>query len=556
MFPDSSSSSVRTRESGPSRRRLLAALAGSAAVAALGLPGHAAAQDAAPEAEPSAPAPEVAPEAVPEPAPEPVPFSFDVLSDRMQALSKEPYKAAALPDGPLSGLDYDAYRAIRFRPDHSRWADEGTFFRLQAFHPGWLYKEPVEIYEMVDGLAELMHFSAADFEYDGKAADLVPADFEMPGVAGFRLHAPFNRADTFDEVVVFQGASYFRALGRGNVYGLSARGLAVNTASGKTEEFPRFSAFWLERPAPGATSMTIYAALDSKSLTGAYRFIVTPGANTVMDVTARLFMRENVDQLGIAPLTSMFLLGDNDRGDFDDFRHSVHDSEMLIMNTRDGETCVRPLNNPPRLASSYLAAQDPVSFGLIQRNRSFDDYLDAGAHYERRPSLMVEPVGNWGRGTVRLVEIPSDLEANDNIVAFWVPEQRARKGDAMEYDYRLHWGTNPPGAVGTRAHVVRTLVGRGGVAGAAGSPGLRKFVVDFEGGTLGELPDDADVTAEVYASTGRMEKPVFSRIPDTNTWRLVVDITADTGALVELKAEITGYGQNLTETWLYQWINE
>ncbi|TDX27994.1 glucan biosynthesis protein [Rhodovulum visakhapatnamense] len=554
MFPVSSSTAVRSGRFGPSRRRLLAALAGSAASVAFGLPRFAAAQEAPPEPEPEAPPP--VPEAAPEPVPEPVPFSFDVLSDQMQARAKEAHKAASLPEGPLSGLDYDAYRSIRFRPDHARWAGDGSYFQLHAFHPGWLYKEPVEIFELVEGIAQPLHFSGADFQYDGKAADLIPPDFEMPGVAGFRLHAPFNRADTFDEVVVFQGASYFRALGRANVYGLSARGLAVNTASGKTEEFPRFSTFWLERPAPGATSITIYAALDSKSLTGAYRFIITPGATTVMDVTARLFMREDVDQLGIAPLTSMFLLGDNDRGDFDDFRHRVHDSEMLILNTSEGGTFVRPLNNPPRLASSYLAARDPESFGLIQRNRNFDDYLDAGAHYERRPSMMVEPVGNWGRGTVRLVEIPSDLEANDNIVAFWVPEEKARKGDTMEYDYRLHWGTNPPGAVGERAHVVRTLVGRGGVAGAASGPGLRKFVVDFEGGTLGELPDDADVKADVYASTGRMEKPVFSRIPGSDTWRLVVDITADTGALVELKAEITGYGQTLTETWLYQWINE
>ncbi|MGC9420754.1 MAG: glucan biosynthesis protein, partial [Rhodovulum sp.] len=345
------------------RRRTLAALAGTAAAAAL-LPPIAAAQQAEPMAMP------------------PAPFSFDALAERMRALAATPYRSPPEPEGVIAGLDYDAYRRIRFRPDHARWAGTEAAFRLHAFHPGWLYKAPVTLYEVVDGTERQMAFSAEDFEYDGALADRVPAGLALPTVAGFRLHAPLNRADIFDEVVVFLGASYFRALGRGNVYGLSARGLAINTATGKGEEFPRFSAFWIERPAPGADHVTLHAALDSPSATGAFRFVVRPGENTVIDVTARLFLREDVAQLGVAPLTSMYLLGDNDHGTFDDFRPRVHDSEVLVLNTRGGETFVRPLNNPPRLASSYLGTRDPVSFGLVQRDRAFDSYLDAGAHYE------------------------------------------------------------------------------------------------------------------------------------------------------------------------------
>jgi glucans biosynthesis protein len=533
------------------RRRVLEGLAGLAALSSFGLPRGAAAQDAA--------SPDTAGAATAEasPAAQPVPFSFDWLTEEMRRRSGEPFKAPDAPQGFLADLDYDSYRAIRFRPDHARWSEDDLFFRLHAFHLGWLFKEPVELYEVVDGNATPMTFSSADFEYDNGLADRVPAHLEMPGVAGFRLHAPLNRSDIYDEVVVFQGASYFRALGRGNTYGLSARGIAVNTGSGQPEEFPRFTAFWLDRPAPGSTEMTFFAALDSPSVTGAYRFTLAPGETTRMDVTARLFMRNDVAQLGIAPLTSMYLLGEADPGNFDDFRPRVHDSEALIVNMRGGDTLYRPLQNPPRLASSYLAASNPGSFGLVQRTRDFDHYLDAGAHYEKRPSLMVEPLGDWGKGTIRLVEIPSDLEANDNIVAFWVPEAPARKGDAIEASYRLSWGMSPDNAMPTDlAHVVRTRVGHGGVSGVERTSDRRKFVVDFKGGTLSELPADADVSSEVQVSTGEVSETVLSRVSGTDIWRLVIEVSADQGALVELRASINGYGRTLSETWLYQWIKE
>lgn len=540
------------------RRAALGALASSAALgalagpAALGWPEPARAEEGQPAAPPAADDP-----------PAPVPFSFEWLTEAMRAKAEAPHAApedyagepAAHRDF-LAGLDYDDYRNIRFRPDHARWTGDGLFFRVHAFHPGWLYREPVEIFEVVDGLARPMSFSSEDFQYDHGLDARVPEGFEMRGVAGFRLHAPINRADIFDEVVAFLGASYFRALGRGNLYGLSARGLAVNTATGRPEEFPRFSAFWLERPAPGARRTTVFAALDSPSVTGAYRFEIAPGQDTVMDVTARLFLREDIAQLGIAPLTSMYLLGDNDRLGFDDFRPRVHDSEALILNTRGGETFLRPLNNPTRLASAYLGARDPASFGLIQRDRNFDHYLDAGAHYELRPSLIVEPRGDWGKGAVRLVEIPSDLEANDNIVAFWVPEAPGRKGDALEYAYRLHWGMTPPGSAADLAYIVRTRVGKGGVAGVEGDTGTRKFVIDFAGGPLGTLQDGAEVAPVVQATGGRVVESVLSRISGTDLWRLVIEVAADTGAVVELRAEVAGYGRTLTETWLYQWIKE
>jgi glucans biosynthesis protein len=485
------------------------------------------------------------------------PFSFDMLSELMRKEASEPYTAPEQVHGFFADLDYDAYQRIRFRPEQARWQDEGVKFRLHSFHPGWLFKEPVKVHEIVDDVVQPMTFTTADFEYDDEdLAAKVPENEEMPGIAGFRLHTPLNRADIFDELIVFQGASYFRALGRGNTYGLSARGLAVNTGLPEGEEFPRFSEVWLRRPNPGDPSITLYAALISPSVTGAYQFTITPGDTTTVDVMSRLFLRKDIKQLGIAPLTSMFLFSGADMGAFDDYRAAVHDSEALILNTQAGETYYRPLNNPPQLASSYFGAVSPKSFGLAQRSRDFEHYLDAQAHYERRPSLMIEPVGDWGRGSVRLVEIPSDLEIHDNIVAYWVPEGDARAGDAMEFAYRMRWGLTPDGAFPANlARVVRTRVGEGGVAGVDTDTGTRKFVIDFAGGLLGRLPGDAEIEPEVSALNGEIVETVLSPVDGKDVWRLVIEVRAEPGAVVELKAAISGYDQNLTETWVDQWIN-
>lgn len=478
------------------------------------------------------------------------PFSFDWLVERMRQRAAEPYEAPEADTGAVGDLDYDSYRLIQFRREAARWANGATPFVLHAYHMGWLFDTPVDLHEIVDGRAHPLDFSTEDFEYLGAMSDRVPES--IPGVAGFRLNAPLNAEDRYDEVVSFLGASYFRALGRGNIYGLSARGLAVNTATGAAEEFPRFSAFWLERPAEGADDVVFYAALESASVTGAYRFVLTPGQITTIDVTARLFFRDAVRQLGIAPLTSMFLFGPNERGEFEDYRRRVHDSEALIVKS-GGQSIFRPLTNPPRLANSYIGASGPTAFGLIQRHRDFADYLDAGAEYHHRPSLTVEPVGNWGRGAIRLIEIPSELEANDNIVAYWVPEGDVAAGDQIETSYRLNWGDVPPGAVPETAQVMRTLTGHGGVAGAAPQDDRRKFVIDFDGAGMAELSPGTEVNPQVSVSGGEVVESVLDRLEEEDIWRLVLEVTAPAGATVEMQAALTAGDRRLSETWLYQW---
>lgn len=492
---------------------------------------------------------------------QPAPFSFDSFTATMRQRAQSPYVDSKITDTFLKGLDYDDYQKIQFNPARARWKDDtGELFRVEAFHPGWLYNQPVHLFQLVDGQTRPMRFDTEDFLYHGNLAARVPKDEHLPGIAGFRLNTPLNRADVFDELVAFLGASYFRALGRGNVYGLSARGLAINTGISGAEEFPRFTEFYLEKPAKGADRITVYAALESPSLTGAYRFVIAPGADTTMEVTARLFLRADIKQLGVAPLSSMFLFGANERGDFDDYRPQVHDSDGLrfVEGPRGGPPGAerpywRPLRNPDALASSYFESRSLRSFGLYQRDRDWNDYLDAGAQYQRRPSLRVELLGDWGKGVVRLVEIPTKLETNDNIAAFWVPDAPAKAGDALVFAYRLHWGMLPPDPDAMLAYVQRTRTGAGGVSGVKSKGDSHKFVIDFHGGLMATLPEDAVLSPEVTASKGKILHPALSKLPGGRGWRLVFDLAAPADAVVELTAGVKGYGRSLTETWLYQW---
>lgn len=480
-------------------------------------------------------------------------FSFNLLTEEMRARATLPHAAAVPPEGFLGSLDYDDYRNIRFRPEAARWQGAGDMFRLHAFHTGWLFGEPVQMFDVSTGTVQPLPFSTDDFRYDGGLSERVPAHAALPGVAGFRLHYPLNRLDVIDELVAFLGASYFRALGQGNAYGISARGLALNTGTGQAEEFPRFTAFYLERPAPGATEIALSAALDSESVTGAYRFVIRPGRETEMDVTARLFFRAAVEQVGVAPLTSMFLFDATNRGAFDDYRPRVHDSNGLRMQRRDGNVLWRALNNPMTLADSWFDG-DVARFGLMQRGRDFADYQDAEAHYERRPSLEVEPLGDWGPGYVRLVELPTDLEVNDNIVAFWVPAAKgAEAGQAMEFAYRLHWGNLDDADPEAIAVVGETRAGVAGVSGVQNPEDARKFVVDFAGEVLANLPGDAALEPVITLSAGEVIASTLEPLEGPGIWRLVLDVQAPGEPVVELTAHLAGYGQKLSETWLYQW---
>jgi periplasmic glucans biosynthesis protein len=470
------------------------------------------------------------------------PFDGSTVRNMARDLAQHPWQAPdqTLPPE-LKDLDYQQYRSIRFDPGHALWRGQGLRFTAEFFHRGFLYKEAVKMFEVVDGKAAPIHYSPDLFTF-GKVK---PPTGDI-GFAGFRLHNLLSKPDYYDEICAFLGASYFRAVAKGMGYGLSARGLAIKTADPAGEEFPAFRAFWLERPGKGSDAIVVHALLDSQSATAAFRFTIRPGQQTVFDTEMALYPRVDLATAGIAPLTSMFLFDTNDRARVDDYRDAVHDSNGLLLWTGRGEQIWRPLANPRELQISAFGDTGPRGFGLMQRGRAFGDYQDLEAHYENRPSLWVEPIGDWGEGIVELVEIPTDREINDNIVAFWRPHDPLKAKSEYLLSYRLHWCWSVP-AGSTLAEVVATR------CGLAWDQKNRQFIIDFVGGVLKGRRPDALPAIDVGASKGKIENPVVQPNPATGGWRLSFQLDQGSEKLVEMHARLMDGDKPLTETWLYRW---
>jgi glucans biosynthesis protein len=438
---------------------------------------------------------------------------------------------------------YDKYRDIRFKPEKALWRDAGLPFQIQMFHMGMVYQHPVAIHVVDNGQVETIPFSTEYFDY-GKNdfKDKIPSDL---GFAGLRIHAPLNTQDYYDEVAVFLGASYFRAVGQFQHYGLSARGLAVDTAESTGEEFPYFIAYWLEKPKPGDKEMVFYALLDSPSISGAYRFVVVPGKETTVQVEMRLFPRKAITKLGIAPLTSMYFFGENTTHKAVDFRPEVHDSDGLVIKTEHGEWIWRPIQNDRHLLINVFSLNNPRGFGLSQRDRNFDHYQDLEARYDNRPSAWVVPLGDWGQGRVELVQIPTANEYNDNIVAFWVPQASFQAGDELGYSYRISFQpSNPERQESGYVSATYTVPGKGS--------DVRKIVLDFVGKKLEELPGDAKLEAIIDVSgNGSLLEHQIQKNAVTQGWRLVFQIRHTNDQPMELRVSLKRDDDYLTETWSY-----
>jgi glucans biosynthesis protein len=476
------------------------------------------------------------------------PFDDTTVRQIARDLATKPYSAPdeRLPGG-LGDIGYDQYRSIRYDPQRALWRAENLPFQVQPFHRGFLFKQKVALFEVADGKATPIPYDPAAFTLSEVGG---PQGRDL-GFAGFRLTNPMNRPDHFDEVAAFVGASYFRALGKGHTYGLSARGLSIATAESSGEEFPVFRAFWLQRPQAQGNSMVVHALLDSPSTTGAFRFTIRPGEETVFDVESRLYPRVEMTTAGIAPLTSMFLLSPLDRLGTDDYRTAVHDSDGLMLSTGRGEAIWRPLANPRELQISVFTDANPRGFGLMQRRRGFNDYNDLEAHYERRPGCWVEPIGDWGEGAVHLVEIPTQEEIHDNIAAFWRPKAPLRARQEYSYVYRLHWASGAAFGGGDRPAPAQFAEARQG--GKPRTPGTRLFVLEAAGGRLAALPEGAQPVLDVSASTGRIENAVLQRNPETGGWRTSFELLPGNQKLVELRALLKNDQGPLTETWLFRW---
>lgn len=469
-------------------------------------------------------------------------FSLEGLIDYARSLSKVDYvEPAKIPQAWID-LNYDQYRAIRFKRHAALWRDTDNPFVAEFFAPGLYFPSPISIAVVKDGMEQPVLFDRDVF----KMHDIVPElpDDDALNYSGFRLHTEINDPARKDEFVVFQGASYFRAVGKNEAYGLSARGLALNTGEEKGEEFPDFRKFWIEEASAGAKSVTVHALLDSPSVSGLYSFVITPGVATEMDVTARIFPRTELDHVGIAAETSMFLFDETNRNRFDDFRPAVHDSDGLLIENGAGETLWRALANPVNLQVSSFVDTNPKGFGLMQRPRELANYADLEANYHRRPGLWVVPGEGWGEGAVTLVEIPADKEIYDNIVAYWRPRKPLAPGTDHQFTYRLYWSDVPP-VDPSLARVINTRMG-------ARFTGGRVAAIDFA--PTDALPEDiSEITVHVSANGGKVSKGVLQRNPATGGVRLDFTFDPKDRTSIELRAQLMYKSKKASEVWLYRW---
>ena len=492
---------------------------------------------------------------------ETMPFSFDALTAEARKRAARPYQApAALPQQLIERIDYEAHGKIKFNPACALFRDGPGEYPVTFFHLGRYFPQPVHMYLLASQGGGSV---AREILYD-------PGYFTMPptsparalprgaGFAGFRfqesrLEDQKNLDWRTNDWVAFLGASYFRAIGELYQYGISARGIALDVAMpDRPEEFPIFSRFYFEPPADGAHEVTVYAFLEGPSIAGAYRFLMRREKAVLMEVEARLFLRRDIGRLGIAPTTSMFWFSETFKPGGIDWRPEVHDSDGLALWTGAGEHIWRPLNNPERIAASAFADRSPRGFGLLQRDRVFDHYLD-GVRYDRRPSLWVEPLEDWGEGSVQLIELPTDDEIHDNIVAMWVPKEPARAGGNYQLRYRLYWAADEPHPTAL-ARCVATRLGRGGQPGQPRPKGVTKFVVEFLGGPLAALPFGVKPQPVLSAASGTFSYVFAEAVPDNvaGHWRAQFDFTPAGADPVDIRLFLKVGERALSETWLYQ----
>ena len=484
-------------------------------------------------------------------------FSLDDVAKKAQSLAGESFKApkSNLPSE-FREMKFADYQQIQFNHDKPYWNNLKTPFKLEFYHQGMYFDTPVKINEVTATSVRQIKYNPDYFNFGSVKHD--PEAVKDLGFAGFKVVYPINQAGKNDEIMSMLGASYFRVVGKGQVYGLSARGLAIDTALPSGEEFPRFREFWIERPKAKDKHLVIYALLDSPRATGAYRMIVTPGTDTVVDVQSRVYLRDKVGVLGMAPLTSMYLFGSNQPSSNVNYRPQLHDSEGLSIHAGNGEWIWRPLNNPKHLSVSTFSVENPKGFGLLQRTRDFSQYEDLDDRYDLRPGAWVEPRGVWGKGKVELVEIPTADETNDNIVAFWIPASLPEVGKPINLDYRLHFTRDEAKLHDPElAWVKQTMRSTGDVkqSNLIREPdGTTALIVDFVGPALKALTPDAPVTTQVTTDDNtKLVQNDLRYNPVTGGWRLTLRFNViDNKKPVEMRAYLVKEDKPLSETWSYQ----
>lgn len=485
------------------------------------------------------------------------PFSYEQLVARARRMAKEPYAPPYRPmPEVIQQINYEQHGKLKFKPDRAPYANGGGAYPLNFFHLGQYFGKAVKMHLVENGIAHEVAYNPALFEMpEDSPARKLPAD---SGFAGFRLQE-WNDAPDWrtQDWVAFLGASYFRAIGALGQYGLSARGVAIDAAvPGKTEEFPDFTEFYIAEQDDPEAPVIVSALLDGPSITGAFRFALKRGRDrskgVVMDIESALFLRRDVERLGLIPLTSMFWYGEYGRERIRDWRPEVHDSDGLAMWTGSGERIWRPLNNPPYATVSAFEDNNPRGFGLLQRDRNFDHYQD-GVMYDRRPSLWVEPLKPLGKGAIELLEIPTDDEIHDNIGAFWVPAGKAKAGNEYSLNYRLHWLADEPYPAENIASTTATRIGKGGEPGKPRPQNHYRFAIEFNRpSVMTKIPYGVFPEVKVTTSAGKVIRTFAEPVPNGNIWRAVFDMEVEPRQIAELRMYLELNGEPLTETWLYQ----
>lgn len=472
-------------------------------------------------------------------------FSAQTVVNIAKELAKSPMEAPDIAPKELTDLDYATYEKIDFEQNKAVWGNTPTPFSIQLFAPGYLYKDLVSIDVVENGRAFPLEVSASSFTTPTKKIDDLIA--KAGKYAGLRLHYPLNAPDQNDEFIVFQGASYFRAISKGQTYGLSSRGLAINVAQPTGEEFPRFKHFWIERPSVTQKAIVVHALLDSKSVTGAFRFGIYPGSPTRVDVQATLFPRVDIQHVGLAPLNSMFMYdGTLDHSDRPNYRPELHNSDGLQIQTGSDEVLWRPLNNPKTLQISAFLDTSPKGFGLIQRDNKFSDYQDLDADYQDRPSSWIKPLNDWGAGNIELVEIPSNSKSNDNIVAYWEPKDGLKKDVPYTYSYQLTWPNDTPILAG-KPHIVRS-------ARTVSLPNNNpEVVIDYSNLSVSDL---SKVAVNASISQGSIIKTRVVQNPNIKGLRVFVTFDTQEADVAELRVQLKENDQPLASTWLYRWLKQ
>jgi glucans biosynthesis protein len=513
----------------------------SAASLAVGLPDKNTAQ--AQPAEPPATPP--ASPATPAAQPAAPVFSEEWLLGQAEGIAAKPFVAPVLNMPPeLAELDRRKYDAIRFKPDATIWKDEPLAFSLQPFHTGFQYKTPVEINLVEGGQIRPFPYSPSLFDY-GDPLKPPPADSQS-GFSGFRVLGPISRPDGKDAFTSFQGASHFRAIATGQVFGALTRAISINTAQPEGEEIPSYRSFWIVKPAQGERKLTAYALLDSPSLSGAFKFTIEPGRTTVIDVDCSLFPRRNLTHVGIAPLSGMYFFGNADPTQTTDYRPNVHATEGLQIWTSTGEWIWRPVTNPEQIQYSVFVDRTPRGFGLSQRERAFGHFEDIDGRFGDRPTIWVEPIGDWGDGAVDLIEVPSTGEIYDNIIAFWRPKTPLAEKARRSFRYRLHWGWEPP-VRSTQSFVKQTRIGD------RGSKERRFFVIDFVSGHSCNTCNVPQFTAALQAGDGEIRNVTVRDNPATGGQRVTFEFRPGGERQTDLRCQLQQNGQVVSETWVYRW---